>query len=159
MPPDNLTTADLSAGDLIVWKMGDGDANHVELFTGGSHFAATSIHAVNTPAKQMQRVMPTSFAAASYKHVFRCQRPEQVAKAVKFARQWALYENRYDKPRIDVKSAYRRCTETSTRRRRRCRRRCEGSSSPRDAFGPSSTPRGAQAFSVIRATMANRATG
>lgn len=107
MPPNDLTTADLSAGDLIVWKMGDSDASHVEMFTGGSHFAATSIHAVNTPAKQMQRVMPTSFSAAGYKHVFRCQRPEQVQKAVKFAQHWAQYENRYDKPRIDVKSAYR----------------------------------------------------
>jgi len=107
MPRADLTTADLQPGDLIIWKMGDGDANHVEMFTGASHFAETSIHAVNTPAKDMTRVMPTSFSAASYKHVFRCQNPVQVGKAVKFASQWAQYENRYDKPRIDVKSAYR----------------------------------------------------
>ena len=63
MPRADLTTADLQPGDLIIWKMGDGDANHVEMFTGASHFAETSIHAVNTPAKDMTRVMPTSFSA------------------------------------------------------------------------------------------------
>jgi len=107
MPRNDLTTADLQPGDLIVWKMGESEASHVEIFTGGSHFAETSIHAVNTPAKDMTRVMPTSFSAASYKHVFRCLNGAQVAKAVKFASQWAQYENRYDKPRIDVKTAYR----------------------------------------------------
>jgi len=108
MPRDDLTTADLNAGDLVLWRMGtENDASHVEIFTGGSHFAETSIHAVNTPVKNMTRVMPTSFSAQSYKHVFRCGNVNQIAKAIKFASQWALYENRYDKPRIDVKSAYR----------------------------------------------------
>jgi hypothetical protein len=107
MARNDLTTADLQPGDLIVWKMGESDASHVEMFTGGSHFPDTSIHAVNTPAKDMTRVMPTSFSAASYKHAFRCLNADQVRKAIKYATQWAQYENRYDKPRIDVKTAYR----------------------------------------------------
>lgn len=107
MSRTDLTTADLQPGDLIVWKMGDSDASHVEMFTGGSHFAETSIHAVNTPAKQMTRVMPTSFSAASYKHVFRSLDGDRARKAVKYASKWAQYENRYDRPRIDVKTAFR----------------------------------------------------
>ena len=107
MPPTNLTVNDLQSGDLILWRMGDGDATHAELFTGASHFAATSIHAVNTPAKQMTRVMANSFTPQFYKHVFRCQRQTQRDKAVKFAQQWARYENRYDTQRIAIKTAFR----------------------------------------------------
>ena len=107
MPRYDLVRSDLQAGDLVIWKMGEGSANHVELYTGTSHFTDTSIHAVYAPAKDMTRVMPTSFSGAQHKHIFRCLKPHMAADVVALASSWARYENRYDKPRIDVKTAFR----------------------------------------------------
>lgn len=106
MARTDLTKADLQPGDLVIWKMGE-DASHVEMYTGTTHFPATSIHAVNTPAKGMTRLMPTSFTGAFYKHIFRCTKAGMALSAVQYASQWARYENRYDKGRIDVKTAFR----------------------------------------------------
>jgi hypothetical protein len=106
MPRNDLKIADLTGGDLILWKMGE-EASHVEMFTAGSHFTETSIHAVNNAAKQMTRVMPTSFRPDFYKHVFHCSDANLRAAAVAIARDWAQYENRYDTDRIAVKTAFR----------------------------------------------------
>ncbi len=106
MARTDLTKADLQPGDLIVWKMSD-EASHVEMFTGTTHFAATSIHAVNTPAKGLTRVMANSFAGAFFKHIFRCTKAGMALSAAQYASQWARYETRYDKNRIDVKTAFR----------------------------------------------------
>jgi hypothetical protein len=108
MARNDLTTADLMPGDLVFSKINDlSNATHVEIFTGGSHFAATSVHAVNNPGKQMQRVMGTSFAENDAKVVFRCNTPALAKAAAKRAVRWSAYENRYDKDRIDVKTAFR----------------------------------------------------
>lgn len=108
MARNDLTTADLQPGDLVFTKINDlTNANHVEIFTGSSHFAATSVHAVNNAAKQMQRVMGTSFSESDSKVVFRCNVPALATAAAKRAVRWSAYENRYDKDRIDVKTAFR----------------------------------------------------
>jgi hypothetical protein len=106
MPRNDLKIADLTPGDLVLWKMGE-EASHVEMFTGGSHFSDTSIHAVNTPAKQMTRVMATSFTPQFFKHVFHCMDNPLRTAAVTQAQNWAQYENRYDTDRIAVKTAFR----------------------------------------------------
>jgi hypothetical protein len=108
MARTDLTTADLQPGDLVFTKINDlSNATHVEIFTGSSHFAATSVHAVNNAEKQMQRVMGTSFAQSDSKVVFRCNDAALAKAAAKRAVRWSAYENRYDKDRIDVKTAFR----------------------------------------------------
>jgi hypothetical protein len=106
MPRDNLTVNDLSDGDLVIWRMTE--ANHVEIYVKSKKlFEQTSIHAVNTPAKKMTRVMATSFRPACYKHVFHCKTKQLRLCASLYAERWAAYENRYDTGRINVKTAFR----------------------------------------------------
>jgi hypothetical protein len=55
----------------------------------------------------MQRVMPTSFRASSFKTVWRCADPTLVRRAVRQAKRWARFETRYDVERIDMKMKFR----------------------------------------------------
>ena len=97
MPQVNVD--ELRQGDLILTKAGS-IAGHAEIFTSNSHFEATTVHAVNDPSKDLERVMPTSLRADPAKHAFRCRNSGLADKAAAIAIKWAAYENRYDSQRM-----------------------------------------------------------
>lgn len=110
---NDLKVSDLQNGDIIIWKMGDSAASHVEIYTGSSHFANTSVHAVNNPGKAMTKVMANSFRAEFYKHVFRMKgRPQHLRRSLRQVKRWARFESPYDKFRIDLKTKFRNSVTT-----------------------------------------------
>lgn len=105
---NDLKVSDLQNGDIIIWKMNGSDASHVEIYTGASHFANTSIHAVNNPEKAMTRVMANSFRGTFFKQVFRMRgRPQHLRRSLRQVKRWARFESPYDKFRIDLKTKFR----------------------------------------------------
>ncbi|MEO3433363.1 hypothetical protein [Inquilinus sp. CAU 1745] len=108
---NDLKVSDLRNGDIVIWKMEGSAASHVEIYTGSSHFASTSVHAVNNPEKAMTKIMANSFRGAFFKQIFRMKgRPQHLRRSLRQVNRWARFESPYDKFRIDLKTKFRNST-------------------------------------------------